>query len=411
MFLEITNTPRDYAWGSKEAIPRLLGIEPTGSPAAEIWFGAHSASPSTIVEPRLTGGASRLDQWIALDPLRATGQRGRLPFLLKILAADAPLSLQVHPNPSQAEQGFLRENAAGIPLDSPKRNYRDSQHKPELIFALSPTFEALCGFRPVTQIRTIFQTLLRCAAKDALLQAEMLDRFMEQFYGSDAEALRRAVSWLLLEEQQAGSLISQVIACATVADRSDPLCARAFETVLMLAKHYPNDPGVVLSLLLNRLTLRQGEALYLPAGNIHAYLSGVGVEVMAASDNVLRGGLTVKHLDVPELLKILECEPLPIPSLEPECPAPGLSIYRPGIADFELVRVALEDGEVPVSYLPAGPAIALCLEGEVQVSSATSSVKIGGGHAFYITPDEGNLLFSGQGTLFLAAPGSDSTFK
>ncbi|MCU1476219.1 MAG: manA [Subtercola sp.] len=417
MFVQITNTPRDYAWGSARAITDLLGLPPTGKPEAELWLGAHPGSPSVIVHPEQTGGAATLAEWITNDPARAAGSHGHLPFLLKILAADSPLSLQAHPTLGMAKAGFERENAAGLAADAPNRNYKDALHKPEVIFALSETFDALCGFRPVDEIRGVIAVLKAADARSAVPEPEPLAALESQLRGSSAEALRTSVEWLLSGSEQVVALVAQVTAlvgadgvltAAAGAGESNEF-GDALDTVRSLAAEYPGDPGVVLSLLLNRVTLKRGEALYLPAGNIHAYLRGLGVELMAASDNVLRGGLTPKYIDVPELLHVLHFESVPVPYLEPEHPAAGVEVYQPDIIDFVLVRVALGgafSSATTASFTPDGPAIVICTAGAVTVSSSTGSVEVTRGESFYITPAEGALTFVGAGELFLAAPGA-----
>ncbi|MHB1235532.1 MAG: type I phosphomannose isomerase catalytic subunit [Microbacteriaceae bacterium] len=478
MFVGIINTPRPYAWGSSTAIAELLGREPSGQPEAELWLGAHPGSPSAIIDRAQTAGAADLAAWIATDPDTALASSSseeasaRLPFLLKVLAADSPLSLQAHPTPEQAREGFRRENAAGIPLDAPHRNYKDAFAKPELIYALSPVFEALCGFRPVTETRTIVQALLDIDAAVAQPQPQPLENLLERLTidGSDGDVVRSVFAWLsergtgvatLVERvselarlhpgagagghgsKGAGGAVGEAAAAAAAAagdrgaDRTVDVAA-ALTTASELAVAYPDDPGIVISLMLNRVTLKRGEALYLPAGNIHAYLRGVGVELMSASDNVLRGGLTPKHVDVPELMGVLDFTPGPAPYLRPEVLPSGVEVFRPDVADFVLVHLCLPaplapptapapsatSGEVwqsaaaklaeqPVArtqgkkygYQLTGPGIALCTRGRVGISGAASSVHLERGQAAYITPDEAGLSFDGDGELFLATVG------
>jgi mannose-6-phosphate isomerase len=392
MFVGITNTPRPYAWGSTTAIAELLGREPSGGPEAELWLGAHPGSPSVILDPTQTGGATDLAAWIAADPRTALGPfaaSGRLPFLLKILAAASPLSLQAHPTPSQAAAGFARENALGVPLDASQRNYKDAHPKPELIVALSPTFDALCGFRPLNEVRELVTRLI--APAEALEHPQ--PQPLEDLLDSLSTGLRETVEWLITRGPGVPTLVALVTTLAeTVPELS---VARA------LAAEYPGDPGIVISLLLNQVTLTPGEALYLPAGNIHAYLGGLGVELMAASDNVLRGGLTPKHIDVPELLGVLDFTPVPVPYLTAETPAPGVTVFRPDVPDFVLYRVHT-DATVTIT----GPAIVICTSGALTVTGASSSIDLERGSAAYVTPDEGSLHLSAGGTVFLATTGS-----
>lgn len=363
MLIPIENTPRDYAWGSTTAIASLVGREPSGRPEAELWLGAHPGSPSRVV-----GSDETL-----LDVLH--GQR--LPFLLKLLAAAAPLSLQAHPTMDQAREGFDRENEADIPLDAPERNYKDAFHKPELVVALSETFDALCGFRPVAETRANLERLGAAAAP-------LADRL------SDDSDLRSAFSWLIARDEGVDELVT------AISDAARELAPASFSddigTVVALADAYPGDPGVVISLLLNRVTLARGQALYLPAGNIHAYLDGLGVELMAASDNVLRGGLTPKHVDVPELERVLDFRAVPVPYLVPTEVSLGLEVFRPDVPDFELFH-AVADASLP---LP-GAAIAVCTAGRFTVSGSPLEP----GDALYIE-GEASVEVRGEGDLFVA---------
>jgi mannose-6-phosphate isomerase len=320
MFVEITNEPRDYAWGSTTLIPELLGAVPDGRPQAEIWLGTHPGSPA-----RLTGSGDHL-----------AGTVGELPFLLKILAAGSPLSLQAHPTTAQAQEGFARENAAGIPLDAPHRNYKDPFAKPEMIYALSDEFRALCGFRPVAVTRQVLD-----AARPGLLPELRTD--------ADIPAV---FAWLLSGDPDAAAVVEEVSALAREADGD------SWRTVRGLVEAYPGDPGIAISLLLHTVVLRRGEALYLPAGNIHAYQSGLGIELMGASDNVLRCGLTPKHVDVAELLRIVDFAPVEDPRLVPSS-VDGLTVFAPEGAGWQLLE---SRGE---RELDAGaPALLVVLEGE-----------------------------------------------
>jgi mannose-6-phosphate isomerase len=357
VFVGITNTPRGYAWGSTGEISALLGLGASDRTEAELWLGAHEGSPSRVV-----GSDETLIDIVG----------GRLPFLLKVLAAGSSLSLQAHPTMQQAAEGFARENALGIPLDAPHRNYKDAFHKPELIYALSEKFEVLCGFRSAVDIRATFDSL-----------GLTLGRL------TDDSSLRDVFEWLITRGDGVDELITSVVARA---DDSTP----AFATVTDLARDYPGDPGIVISLMLNRVTLSKGEVLYLPAGNIHAYLKGVGIELMSSSDNVLRGGLTPKHVDVPELLSVLDFRPLGVPYLAAEHPSAGVEVYRPDVPDFVLVVI-----EGDATYELTGPAIALCTEGEFDVNGYALTA----GASVYIA-DELELTFAGSGTVFLATTGS-----
>ncbi|WP_158862781.1 mannose-6-phosphate isomerase, class I [Leifsonia sp. AG29] len=384
MFVPIGNTPRDYAWGSATAIAGLLGSPASGGPEAELWLGSHPGSPARVLDPSLTGGAADLAAWE-----RTAG----LPYLLKVLAADRPLSLQAHPSPEQAREGFERENAAGLPADSAERNYKDPFHKPELIFALSDPFEALCGFRDPAVSAAALARLASVSGDDRIA------RFAATLRGDASRVLREATEWLLGGDPAVPELVAAVVeAAAALPDDRDA------STVRLLAEAFPGDPGIVLALLLNRATLRPGEVLYLPAGNIHAYLQGLGIELMAASDNVLRGGLTPKRVDVPELVRVLDFTPIEADRLEPERPAPGLEVFRPDVPDFALDHVTVGADAAEVALPLPGTAIALVTAGEVRLRGAHGETRLARGEAAVITADEGAVAVSGDGTVFVATP-------
>jgi mannose-6-phosphate isomerase len=422
MFVRIDNTPRDYAWGSLTDIARLLGRAPSGGPEAELWLGAHPGSPA-----RIAGGspAPDLAAWIAADPRAALGEgqvaadQGagvppHLPYLLKVLAAGAPLSLQAHPSPAQAAEGFARENAAGVPLDAPHRNYKDPFHKPEMLFALSDAFHALCGFRGRPAIASDLTRLI-AAARGAAAPVARLQEFAARLAhaANDEAALADAVTWLLSGGEGVTGLVAETVAAARLVlaesgaedfedvDALDPALLPV-ETVVSLHQAYPGDPGVVISLLLNRVRLVRGQALYMPAGNIHAYLRGLGVELMASSDNVLRGGLTPKHIDVDELLTVLDFTPLPAPLIAGAELAPGVEVFRPGVPDFALVHAVLDGGAQVGGIRLDAPAIAIATEGTAELAGASGGVALGRGQAVYVTPDERELRLRGTGELFLA---------
>ncbi|MCJ1713347.1 mannose-6-phosphate isomerase, class I [Curtobacterium sp. VKM Ac-2922] len=380
MFLGITNTPRDYAWGSVTALPELLGRTVTGAPQAELWLGAHPGSPSVVVNPAMVGGADTVLDWIADEPQTALGaDRTGLPFLLKVLAAAAPLSLQAHPTPEQAREGFDREQAAGVPIDDPARNYKDPFPKPELVVALSDRFEALSGFRPVAETLADVRALDAGSGRLGPLVAHL------------QQGLEDTVRWLETADPSAQAVVDAASHLAQ--DVPDPSPNTA--TVASLAASYPGDPGIVVSLLMHRVTLTRGQAMYLPAGNIHAYLDGLGIELMAPSDNVLRGGLTPKHVDVPELLRVLDFTAYPAPLLEPEQLAVGVDRFAPAGVGFALVRVTGDGAPVGLStggVAPlSGPSIAVCTEGVVTLVGATSATLLRQGESCFITPDEGDV--------------------
>jgi mannose-6-phosphate isomerase len=307
----------------------------------------------------------------------------QLPFLLKVLAAASPLSLQAHPSLSQAALGFARENSLGIPVDAPNRNYRDELHKPELIFALTP-FRALCGFRSAAEIGASIERLLEAAPGDSSLSG-WLDRL-----GSDSD-LRDVFEWLISRGPGVAELVDRLVEVAPLVDGPH------YSLVAELATAFPADPGIAISLMLNLAVLEPGEVLFLPAGNIHAYVEGLGIELMAASDNVLRGGLTPKHVDVPELLSVLDFTPVGVPYLRPIPVSAAVEVFRPEVPEFELVHVT---GDASLS-LP-GDAVLLCTSG----SFAVNGTAVERGAAFFVSADESPLAITGSGALFVATPGA-----
>ena len=399
------NPVRPYAWGSRTVIAELLGRPtPSPHPEAEMWLGAHPGDPSHLVGA--DGGRVSLYDAVRTDPDallgadRAAKWSGNLPFLLKVLAADEPLSLQAHPSAAQAAGGFARENAAGIPVDAPTRNYRDGSHKPELICALTE-FHALVGFRAVPQTLALLRALdvPELAAHRALLEAQ-----------PDADGLRALfTTWITLPQ----SVLDRVLpalqeGCVRLA-RSGGEFVREARMALELSERYPGDAGVLAALLLNLAVLQPGEALYLPAGNLHAYLSGAGIELMANSDNVLRGGLTSKHVDVAELLRVLDFRPCTPPVLH-GVEAEGWIRYDTDAAEFLLRR--LDDGTDggPVPVPDAGPRILLCTRGAAQVRGSGDDRVLERGQALWLgASDTGVTIIPKEpGTqLFLACDGLD----
>jgi len=367
MLHEISNVPRDYAWGSTTLLAALEGREATGAPEAEVWFGDHPGDPADLRDGR------------TLDTL--TG--GELPYLLKLLAAGAPLSIQVHPTREQAKEGHARESA--LASDDPSRNYRDDNHKPELIVALSERFEALCGLRRLDETRALLGTLG---------DAPGVGRLRSLLAGGD-DPLRDALRWALAEASP-GELADVVAGVA--ATGSEELA-----TVRAIAARSPEDPGVVVALLMNRVILSRGEAVFVRAGLLHAYVAGLGVEIMAASDNVLRGGLTPKHVDVPELLAVADTTPGEVPVLRAD-PDAAVQGYPVPVPDFALRRVRV-DGEVALGV--RAPAMVLATAGEVGVAGAAGAVvPVPVGSAVFADGAESRLVLSGVGEAFVAEPGA-----
>lgn len=382
MLVRLRNDPRDYAWGSRTLLAELEGRPAADRPEAEVWFGDHPAAPATVPDGRV------LAEWLAAEP---GGAPSRLPYLMKLLAAGSHLSVQVHPSKTQARAGFAREEAAGVPQDAVERLYRDDNHKPELIVAVSETFTALAGLRDRDESRRLVAALGPAGEPLAARLAE-----------PDAEtALRESIAWLLSGAPE----VAGVVDAATTA--SDPEYAAEFEVARRIAAADPGDPGVVVALLMNLVTLRRGEALYLPAGVLHAYVEGLGVELMATSDNVLRGGLTPKHVDVAELVQVLDARPAGVPLIAARDVGDGVRVFDPGIADFALWHVCVGDGR-DVRLPLAGVAITVSVAGRVEIEGAASGERLtlAPGAAALATPDEEVLIARGSGEIFVATPGT-----
>ncbi|WP_438487677.1 mannose-6-phosphate isomerase, class I [Streptomyces sp. S186] len=393
----LVNTVRPYAWGSTTALPDLLGVPPTGEPQAEMWLGAHPGAPSRLDRGH---GPVSLAEVIDADPeaelgadtVRAFGPQ--LPFLFKVLAAGAPLSLQVHPDRARAEAGFADEEARGIPLDAPHRNYKDANHKPELLCALTP-FEGLCGFRHPAEAAELLENL---DVPDLKPYADILRA------GPEEAALREVLTAVLSAEPHAlaETVDRTATAAARLATKGGPH-ADAYAACAGIAHHYPGDPGVLAALLLNHVRLRPGEALFLGAGIPHAYLGGLGVELMANSDNVLRCGLTPKHVDVPELLRVVRFTPRAPGVLRPEDTG-GEEVYDTPIDEFRLSRFVPAPGGAPRPLPARTPQILLCTAGTVHLTSDTGTTRdltLTPGAAVFAPAGE-HLTLTGDGTLFRA---------
>ena len=376
----LDNTIRPYAWGSATAIPRLLGAEPTGEPQAEMWMGAHPGAPSRTRRGTLV-------EVVEADPEGELGAPTvakfgpRLPFLLKILAAGAPLSLQVHPNLEQAKDGYADEERRNIPVDAPHRNYKDANHKPELICALTE-FDGLCGFRDPAEAADLLDGL----------GVDTLKPYVDLLHARPEDAALREVLTAILTadpDEMARTVTAATSACTRLGGTYAPYAD--------IAHHYPGDPGVIAAMLLNHVRLQPGEALFLGAGIPHAYLNGLGVEIMANSDNVLRCGLTPKHVDVPELLRVVRFEPSDPGVLRPEAARDDEEVYETPIDEFRLSRYVLPEGAAAHDLTRATPQILLCAAGSVR----TGEYELAAGQSVFVPAGE-KAEVSGAGTLFRA---------
>ncbi|GAA1145300.1 mannose-6-phosphate isomerase, class I [Nesterenkonia lutea] len=392
------NPVREYAWGSTTAFSELFGWAASATPQAEIWMGAHPADPSSLeLVPEGQGsgaavapgaGPTEAQAGVHADGegvvdlpqyLQRSGEpAGNFPFLLKVLAAEQPLSIQSHPTTERARRGFAAEEASGLELNHPRRSYKDPNAKPELIVALSE-FSALCGFRPHVQAAAELRALTEMLT-GADRTRGVLDQLQEHVAGQDYAS---ALEYLLRSgREESTAAAEELTGLLTAADSDADLTARigsgAAQMLLHIARSFPQDPGIFVALLLNRIQLQPGESIYLPAGNLHAYLHGVGVEIMANSDNVLRGGLTSKHLDVDELLSVTDCNVLPVPHCpvhETACretgtgsptPSPRRVRYQAPFEEFELERIEFPGEAVLES---PGHGIVLCTAGELTLSA------------------------------------------
>jgi len=339
LLVRISGEVKNFSWGSKHLIQDQLGLGPTNQQVAEVWFGTHAGGQS-----KLLPSGQNLSEAVG----------SKLSFLVKFLAADSPLSIQVHPNAVQAKAGFARENAAGIDLADPKRNYKDDSHKPEILIALS-AFEALCGFRPRAEVQEIF-----------LAFSESESRFGELAALAATDATIEEIFTELLEDQLLAERFSSTVETLD----ADSLAERARALVVGLLEKYPGDTGALVALLLNQIELESGEAIYLPAGNVHAYLSGFGLEVMAASDNVIRGGLTSKHIDKAELRQIADFSELAKPLVSTKKLAEGLVEYPVAASEFRVYRAQITGTNMLADIdLPAA-AVIVCVSGEIAVGTS-----------------------------------------
>jgi mannose-6-phosphate isomerase len=391
-----------YAWGSHTAIAELQGRPaPTAAPEAELWMGAHPSAPSGVRRP---GGRTTLDKVIAADPPGELGAGcaarfgGRLPFLLKVLAADQALSIQVHPSREQAEAGYRAETARGLAPGDKSRNYVDDWPKPEILCALT-RFEVLAGMR----------TTADAAALLGALRVRELEPLAADLAGADLAgaagpaALTGALAAILTwpAEGRAALVAAVTAGCERIAAGHGEYAATAAATVRIAGDH-PGDLGIVASLLLRHLVLL-GEAVFLPAGAPHSYLHGTGIELLANSDNVVRAGLTHKHIDVPELLKLVD-PAAAVPVIEPRPDGAGVLAYDSPAPEFRLYRAELGAADVA---LPGGggPRIVLCTEGAGLLRAGPGTLRLARGESCYLPAAEEMVTASGPASLFIAACG------
>lgn len=359
----ISASARDYDWGSRTEIPAFLGIDPTGEPVAELWYGTHPLGTSTVE----SNGSLR--------PL--TEVAGELPFMLKVLAPAQPLSIQVHPSSTLAELGFASEQSGGVPLTDVSRDFKDPRHKPEMVYALT-TFETLLGLRPIEEIIALLEPIDLPIARSLLEHA--------------ARGRLAVVKQLLNSPPSPDEVDAFVEACAGLAERD---IGRGYATVLEASRVHPSDPGVVVVLLLNRMTIEPGNAVFIGPGLMHAHLSGLCLEVMSSSDNVFRAGLTTKRVNPQGVLKSLGVTQPESPGVEAHRFGDATQVFAPAPGLFAL---SITSGETDL--LPGdGRRILLCIEGRVELQSDGDSLELDRGQAAFVSLDDGRVGVSGAGVV------------
>ncbi|KLU14638.1 MULTISPECIES: mannose-6-phosphate isomerase [Xenorhabdus] len=384
--LKMTNKIQHYDWGSKTALTDIYGIENSDNqPMAELWMGAHPKCSSLVTDPQ-TGEMSALSMLIDQEPEKYLGRKvarqfQRLPFLFKILCAAQPLSIQVHPDKTSAEIGFAKENAQGIPLDSAQRNYKDDNHKPELVYALT-SFKAMNAFRPLSEIA---QLLDHVSAAHPDIQA-----FLQQ---PTEQNLSFLFSQLLNMQGEQKQLAMAVLKSALNCHQGEP-----WDTIKQITFFYPDDNGLFTPLLLNIVELEPGQAMFLYARTPHAYLDGVALEVMANSDNVLRAGLTSKHIDVPELMANLDFIPKAADTLltEPRQEKEALN-YPVPVNDFCFSVYSVS--EQPISLENDSASVLFCVEGQAVISTDKQQLKLLSGESIFLPAIEKAVTVYGQGRI------------
>ena len=394
MIYKLDNIIQNYPWGSTTAMNALFGISnPDSLPQAELWMGAHPNGCSKIVN---NGSSQLLSEWIEASPEQVLGRYtcdkfGELPYLMKVLSADKPLSIQVHPKKSKAVEGFERENQAGIPLSAPERNYKDPNHKPELVYALT-NYKAMNGFRVISEIIELFEqsgcSVFRphVQALKACQTPAQLAVFFRTVIALDGDEKLKAIAQLMDNIEQKGK---------------GEVGKEAFAMVAEFSKDYPDDVGLFAPLMLNVIELEAGEAMFLHAETPHAYVKGTGIEIMANSDNVLRAGLTPKHIDVDELLDNTRFESIPHQHLRLRPKTKGhRQVYPIPVDDFKFEVLTLSDGslqETGCQEFVRSAEIIMCLEGEMTLSAKDAEILLAKGESAIIADSAGSYRYSGYG--------------
>jgi mannose-6-phosphate isomerase len=393
----LKNPIQTYAWGSMTFIPELLGRRPVPSkkPQAELWMGVHPKAPSKVL---YDGEWMSLPEFVRKDPQGVLGEStakkfsNELPFLFKVLAATKPLSIQAHPSRDQAQAGFARENEMKIPLDASHRNYRDVNHKPELICALTP-FWLLNGFRKIDDLIALTERIGAPALRDMV-------RSLQGRH--EAEDLKVFLTTLMTMNRDTQTrLVSEVMHCIEQNSGTDT----ALQWVLRLNQEYPGDMGVLSPLFMNIVRLRPGQGMYTPSGRLHTYLEGAGIELMANSDNVLRGGLTAKNMAIPELLRILDFTHNEVDILRPKRSEKGEDIYHTPAKEFVLSLISVEGDSPFESASNRSVEIMICLEGDAQISDSGKKnvLSLTRGTSLIVPAAVEHYRIEGKATLYKAA--------
>jgi len=393
----LKNPIQKYKWGSLTAIPELIGTQPSDTPCAELWMGAHPKASSRVFVEK---------EWILLydlikkNPEEILGKfiaekfNNRFPYLFKVLAAASPLSIQAHPSKEQAAAGFKRENKLKIPFNAGNRNYKDANHKPECICAITP-FWALNGFRPVSEILLLTEKINSSNLNLLLniLRDQPDNKGLKQFF----------YSLMTMDENQKKHMIEDIVQYAGSVSDSNPVFQDVFQWIIKLFQAYPFDIGVLFPFFLNLICLKPGQAMFLPAGELHSYLDGLGLELMANSDNVLRGGLTPKHIDISELLKTLNFTSRNIEILQPVPVSDYESVYSSAAQEFILSVISVNQNMKNVILINSGVQILFCISGKVRVLEKNFSMDIQKGESVLVPANVKKYYIQGKGILYKAS--------
>ncbi|MFP4453106.1 MAG: mannose-6-phosphate isomerase, class I [Desulfosalsimonas sp.] len=391
--LLLDNPVQKYAWGSKSAIQNLVGLEPDGhTPWAELWMGAHPKSPSRL---EVNGQWMGLDQWISENPGAVLGKyaaetfEATLPYLLKILAADQPLSIQAHPDRKHAQEGFKRENRLGIPVEAPHRNYRDPWPKPELICSIKP-FGAMIGFRKPDEIKELIKQFCpeMLGPEIRMLKDQPDENGLKNFF----------YSIMTMENTRRKKAIGEAMA------RTENPSSLEANWIRRLYKFYPEDIGVLSPAFLNLVTIEPNEAIFLAPGIIHAYLYGVAVEIMANSDNVLRGGLTQKHIDPEELMRVVNFSHGAVQRITPQPAGPCEMRYCTDAREFALSRLKISRKDKWQAPGIHSAEILFCIKGEAKIliNATDFCLSIKAGQSALVPAAAGKYEIIGEAVLYRA---------